>query len=90
MNLQDAMYNWLSIKKVADERESDDAAQDTRAFFEEILIEDHGISNMDIEVKDPYYIVHYVKNNDPSNMKFPIELIDALLTSIQNEPKYNQ
>ncbi|WP_377889431.1 hypothetical protein [Alkalihalobacillus sp. R86527] len=90
MNLQDAMYNWLSIKKVADERESDDAAQDTRAFFEEILIEDHGVSEIDIEVENPYYIVHYMKGNDSKNMKFPIELIDALLTSIQNEPKYNQ
>ncbi|WP_270181734.1 hypothetical protein [Alkalihalobacillus sp. CinArs1] len=90
MNLQDAMYNWLSIKKVADERESDHAAQDTRAFFEEILIEDHGVSELDIEIEEPYYIVHFVKENDNRNMRFPIELIDALLRSIQNEPKYNQ
>lgn len=90
MNLQDAMYNWLSIKVVAEERECDSAAHDTRAFFEEILTEDHGITNIDIEVEEPYYIVHYYKGMDKEKMKFPIELIDALLTSIQNEPKYNQ
>lgn len=90
MNLQDAMYNWLSIKKVADERESDDAAQDTRSFFEEILREDHGVSTLNVEMEEPYYVIHFVKENEHKNMKFPIELIDALLTSIQNEPKYNQ
>ncbi|WP_394175100.1 hypothetical protein [Guptibacillus hwajinpoensis] len=90
MNLQDAMYNWLSIKVVAEERETDQAAQDTSRFFEEILIEDHGLTDIKIEVTTDYYVVNYQMNNQQNSKKFPIELIDALLLSIQNEPKYNQ
>lgn len=90
MNLQDAMYNWLSIKVVADERKTDQAAQDTSLFFEEILIEDHGLTDITVEVTTVYYVVRYQKNNQQDSKKFPIELIDALLLSIQNEPKYNQ
>ncbi|TKD71801.1 hypothetical protein [Pseudalkalibacillus hwajinpoensis] len=90
MNLQDAMYNWLSIKVVADERKTDQAAQDTSSFFEEILTEDHGVTNIAIEVTPDYYVVTYRQNDQEESKKFPIELIDALLLSIQNEPKYNQ
>ncbi|WP_347550532.1 hypothetical protein ABFG93_03020 [Pseudalkalibacillus hwajinpoensis] len=90
MNLQDAMYNWLSIKVVADKRPDDQAAQDTRTFFEEILTEDHHISLLEVKSNHDYYIVHYHKDELKEIKKFPIELIDALLTSIQSEPKYNE
>lgn len=90
MNLQDAMYNWLSIKVVADKRKTDQAAQDTSSFFEEILTEDHGLTDIEIELTPDYYVVKYQKNDQLESKKFPIELIDALLLSIQNEPKYNQ
>ncbi|MGA9289067.1 MAG: hypothetical protein WBV93_12075 [Anaerobacillus sp.] len=90
MNLQDAVYNWLSIKVVADSRKTDQAAQDTTDFFKEIITEDHGLTEIKIELTKENYIVHYEKAGRQQDMKFPIELIEALLTSIQNEPKYNQ
>ncbi|WP_226658475.1 hypothetical protein [Pseudalkalibacillus hwajinpoensis] len=89
MNLQDTMYNWLSIKVVANERQDDQAAQDTYAFFLEILTEDHQVSDLDVEVSQEYYVVRYRQNGKEDSKKFPVELIEALLTSIENEPKYN-
>ncbi|WP_240904103.1 hypothetical protein [Bacillus sp. N1-1] len=89
MNLQDAMYNWLSIKVVANQRQDDQAAQDTYEFFHDILTEDHLVSDLSVEVSHEYYVVHYRQNGEEDSKKFPVELIEALLTSIENEPKYN-
>ncbi|MCA0174462.1 hypothetical protein [Bacillus sp. RAR_GA_16] len=89
MNLQDTIYNWLSIKVVANERQDDQAAQDTYEFFHQILTEDHQVSDLHVEVSQEYYIVRYRRNGEEDSKKFPVELIEALLTSIENEPKYN-
>ncbi|MGG1688313.1 hypothetical protein [Pseudalkalibacillus sp. NRS-1564] len=90
MNLQDTMYNWLSIKVVADHRKDDQAAQDTCSFFMDILTEDHNVADLSVEVTEEYYVVNYVKDGESDSKKFPSELIEALLSSIENEPKYNQ
>jgi hypothetical protein len=90
MNLQDTIYNWLSIKQVSDARPSDHAAKDTYDFFDEILKDDHGIEQIEIEKDEVMYVVNYVKSGEENSFKFPIELIDALLLSIESEPKYNE
>ncbi|WP_261133845.1 hypothetical protein [Bacillus sp. Marseille-Q3570] len=89
MNLQDALYNWLTIKKVSDERKDDQAAKDTLDFFEEILRDDHAVNDIQIEQEPPFYIIHYKIEGKNYKKQFPIELIDALYESIESEPKYN-
>ncbi|WP_209125828.1 hypothetical protein [Alkalihalobacillus sp. BA299] len=89
MNLQDAIYNWLSIKVVREARPDDQAAIDTYDFFTTILTEDHQLEQIDVEVVAPMYIVHYVKEGQKEQKQFPIELIEALLEQIQSEPKFN-
>ncbi|MGM7701020.1 hypothetical protein ACSVDE_04790 [Pseudalkalibacillus sp. Hm43] len=89
MNLQDTLYNWLSIKRVADERQDDQAAKDTLDFFEEMLTEDHLVEDLRVETKPPMYIIHYSIEGTSHQKQFPIELIDALYDSIESEPKYN-
>ncbi|WP_078430624.1 hypothetical protein [Alkalihalobacterium alkalinitrilicum] len=89
MNLQDALYNWLSIKVVHEARTDDKAALDTYEFFTTILTEDHRLENIEVEIVDPMYIVHYVKEGQQEQKQFPIDLIEALLEQIQSEPKYN-
>ncbi|WP_349410361.1 hypothetical protein [Pseudalkalibacillus sp. SCS-8] len=89
MNLQDTLYNWLSIKKVYEERQDDMAAKDTFEFFEEILRDDHHLENISIDKKPPMYIVSYTIEGEEQSKQFPIELIDALYESIESEPKYN-
>ncbi|MDE5413118.1 hypothetical protein [Alkalihalobacterium chitinilyticum] len=89
MNLQDALYNWLSIKVVHEARPDDQAALDTYEFFSTILTEDHKLEQIVVEVVDPMYIVRYVKDGNDEQKQFPIELIEALLVQIESEPKYN-
>ncbi|WP_408010840.1 hypothetical protein ACJROX_11175 [Pseudalkalibacillus sp. A8] len=89
MNLQDALYNWLTIKKVSDEREEDQAAKDTLDFFAEILRDDHQVADLKTVKKPPFYYIHYNIDGKEYKKQFPIELIDALYESIESEPKYN-
>ncbi|WLD95016.1 hypothetical protein [Alkalihalobacillus sp. AL-G] len=89
MNLEDALYNWLSIKKVVEGRPDDQAAKDTYEFFGEILGEDHHVKNLEVLEEEPFYIVVYTIDEEWLTKKFPMELIDALFDSIQAEPKYN-
>ncbi|RBW69412.1 hypothetical protein [Bacillus taeanensis] len=90
MTLQDTIYNWLSIKRVAEERPNDVSAQDTYQFFEEILVKDHGIEELNVQEDEHLYHVYYVKGKKQGHYQFPTELVDALLQSIESEPKYNQ
>ncbi|MBU8906732.1 hypothetical protein [Desertibacillus haloalkaliphilus] len=90
MNIQDAIYNWLSIKVVADARPDDDAARDTYEFFDEMLTNDLEIEKVEITQDDVLYYVHYWIAGEEHKKQYPIELIDALLDSINAEPKYNE
>ncbi|MCF6136958.1 hypothetical protein [Pseudalkalibacillus berkeleyi] len=89
MNLQDTLYNWLSIRKVSQERADDKAAIETFEFFDLMLREDHHVSDIDIVIDPPMYIVHYTIEGEKQKTQFPIELIDSLFESIHAEPKYN-
>jgi hypothetical protein len=89
MNLQDTFYNWLSIKQVKDARPDDNAAQDTYQFFDEILTEDHNIEKKEVQKEGYMYVIQYWVDGVEKEQQFPIDLIDALLQSIESEPKYN-
>ncbi len=51
-SVQDALYNWLTIKVVCDERPTDKAAVETESMFLAILEEDHKVFDITIEVDD--------------------------------------
>lgn len=90
MRLEDALFNWLQIKLVAEGRPGDDAAIRTLEFFEEILREDHGLTRIDIESKDSGFVhVAYEKDGETIASQYPLELAEALLTDISSNPKYN-
>lgn len=89
MNLQDTLYNWLSIKKVKEERPDDQAAHDTFVFFDEILKEDHKVINIVAKRNDSSYVVEYTIDEELFTKKFPADYIEALWDSIEAEPKYN-
>lgn len=90
MKLQEALYNWLTIRMVAEARPEDQAAQETCEFFLEILQEDHHLENLVVSSEDNHYNVHFVKDGCEQNKQFPKPLIDSLLKSIQSEPKYHR
>lgn len=90
MDLRTALFNWVQIKLVAEARPDDEAAQETNRFFEEILVEDHGVTSMKIEVSvDELVHVHFTAVDKPMSMKFDRELSEQLLQDINANPKYN-
>ncbi|WP_026692174.1 hypothetical protein [Peribacillus kribbensis] len=86
-SLQDALYNWLSIKVVCDARPEDTAAQETQQLFHAMLVEDHNISSIEISREEPMYYLTYDKDGETHKTRFPIELIDAMLNQIEQEPE---
>ncbi|MBM7621742.1 hypothetical protein JOC95_003650 [Bacillus tianshenii] len=86
-SLQDTLYNWLTIKVVAEARPDDKSAQDTMKLFESILIDDHHLKEISVTKEDPMYYVSYKKDGETHKNRFPIELIDVMLEQIKNEPE---
>ncbi|NSL50732.1 hypothetical protein [Calidifontibacillus erzurumensis] len=86
-NLQDAFYNWLSIKVVSNARPNDKAAQETLAYFDAVLKEDYHVEKiLQIEEKEDLYYVHYMHQGEKKSMRFPKELVDFMLQAIEKEP----
>lgn len=85
--LQDALYNWLSIKIVIDDRPDDTAAVETEQMFMDILIGDHQISNIEVDKDEIMYYVYYDQNGERKKSRFPRELIEVMLDQIKAEPE---
>ncbi|MFC3884253.1 hypothetical protein ACFOU2_12425 [Bacillus songklensis] len=85
-SVQDAIYNWLTIKVVADARPDDHAAQETLAFFDLLLKEDHGVESLTFTKDDVMYLVTYVVHGEAKAARFPVELIDVMYEQIEREP----
>lgn len=85
-SLQDAIYNWLTIKVVIDERPDDTAAVDTEKMFYDLLIDTHSISNIEITTDEEMYYVHFDLNGERKTQRFPRELIEIMLKQIQAQP----
>jgi len=91
MNLQDALYNWLQIRIVAEGRPDDNAAKDTLAFFAQILEEDHHLSDVLIAGLDESLItVQFMQEGQAVSRQFPREAAEQLLADIRSNPKYNE
>src|SRR4051812_26697109 len=89
MKLEDALFNWLQIKIVAEARKDDLAAEDTRLFFEEILREDHSISNLESTGDENMVHISYVVDGVQKKLMFDKESAEQLLHDINSNPKYN-
>lgn len=90
MKLQDALFNWLQMKIVFDNRPDDRAAKDTLEFFEMILREDHGLTAFEIERNDDrFYYVTIDGKDGTETKKFDKEMADQLLADINGNPRYN-
>jgi len=91
MRLDDALFNWLQIKLVAEGRPGDRAAEDTVAFFEQILSEDHGLESFEIQTVDDTMVhVAYMKDGKRRTQLYDRESAEQLLADINANPKYNE
>ncbi|MFE8703691.1 hypothetical protein ACFYKX_24285 [Cytobacillus sp. FJAT-54145] len=86
-SLQDALYNWLTIKIVSDARPDDTAAVETEQMFYEILTEEHALADIEITKDEIMYYVSYKIDGESKSSRFPQELIDVMLNQINNEPE---
>ncbi|QYF81628.1 hypothetical protein KY492_22225 [Brevibacterium sp. PAMC21349] len=86
-SLQDALYNWLTIKVVCDARPDDSAARDTEMFFMQMLKDDHQVIIDSVTKTEPFYYVEYLLGDEMKKQRYPIELIDIMLDQIQLEPE---
>ncbi|MDF2721684.1 MAG: hypothetical protein K0Q59_1359 [Paenibacillus sp.] len=90
MKLQDAIFNWLQIRVVADARPDDNAAKETEAFFAEILRDDHHLKNIRIDkIDDTMVHIRYEQDDKPKIQMFDKEQVMQLLQDIIDNPKYN-
>lgn len=86
-SVQDALYNWLTIKIVSDARPDDTAAKETKEHFEGLLYSDHGLTNILVTKDEQMYFVSYEQNNESKKKRFPVELIEVLLNQINADPE---
>lgn len=90
MKLQDALFNWLQIRIVADARPEDEAARETVDFFADILRDDHRLQNVSIAaVDETMYHVQYEADGKTKRQLFGREAAEQLLADIEAHPKYN-
>ncbi|EKN65533.1 hypothetical protein BABA_19636 [Neobacillus bataviensis LMG 21833] len=86
-SLQDALYNWLTIKVVVDARPDDLAAKETLDFFDGMLSTEHEVSNIDIITDDVMYYLSYQQGEETKKARYPRELIEIMLDQINKEPE---
>ena len=86
-SLQDALYNWLTIKVVCDARPDDIAAKETLDFFDEMLTNEHHVSNIEITTDDVMYYISFQQGEETKKQRHPRELIEIMLNQINKEPE---
>ncbi|MGM9923312.1 MAG: hypothetical protein ACI35R_03540 [Bacillus sp. (in: firmicutes)] len=86
-SLQDALYNWLSIKVVLDARPDDLAAKETTDMFRSILEEDHGVSALEVRKEEGIYFVAYEAEGACYTKRFSADVTDCILTGINENPE---
>ncbi|MEH7882923.1 hypothetical protein V7654_01240 [Bacillus sp. JJ1609] len=85
-SLQDAIYNWLTIKIVSDARPDDTAALETTQLFEQILAEEHKVESHEMKRDAIMYYVTVVQEGQSKEYRFPRDLIEVMLDQIRQEP----
>jgi hypothetical protein len=84
MTLQDALFNWLQINLVAEARPDDNAARETRDFFEQILREDHGLTHVEVSDADETTILlRYTADGETKTQSYDREQAEQLLRDIE-------
>jgi hypothetical protein len=85
--LKDALYNWLTIKVVLNARPDDTAARETTELFEEILLSQYEVIDLEISKDDKMYHVSYKQAGEAKKDRFPIILANITLDQINENPE---
>ena len=91
MDLRTAIHSWLQIRIVSEARPEDEAAKKTFTFFEEIVSQDFGVTEiMVVPYSDEDHSIQltYKVNGEASSISFDREMTVKLLQDIEENPKY--
>ncbi|MEY4480590.1 MAG: hypothetical protein RLZZ267_1268 [Bacillota bacterium] len=91
MDLRTAIHSWLQIRIVSEARPEDDAAKKTFTFFEEIVSQDFGVTDLTImpySDEDHSIELTYKVNGEHATISFDREMTVKLLQDIEENPKY--
>lgn len=86
-SLQDAIYNWLTIKVVYDARPEDESAENTFRLFDEIVRNDFRATELNVTKDDMLYQVTCQQDGEERKLQFPVELIDIMMNQIEEDPE---
>lgn len=86
-SLQDAIYNWLTIRVVLDYRPDDLAAAETEKMFLDILKNEHSLANITVTHDIMMYYVNYEQNGEQKMHRFPRDMVEVMLKQINKEPE---
>lgn len=90
MRMENALFNWLQIYVVSKARPHDQAAKNTVDFFHSMLVDDHGLHDLEVQTDDMMYTVRYTLKGETLAKKYPREVVEQLLADIEAEPRYNE
>lgn len=92
MKLESALFNWVSIRIVADARPNDRSAADTADFFATILREDHHLTDFHIALIDDTMVHVQYETEDGTSKRHMFDRFSAeqLLHDINATPQYNE
>lgn len=85
-SIQDAVYNWLTIKVVSDARPADLAAVETEKMFFSILETDFALSDITVQKDEQMYHVSFMKASKQEKLRFPRDLIEVMINQINEAP----
>lgn len=86
-SIQDAFFNWLSIREVAIARPDDVAAKDTEQLFFSILQEQYGIGHVQVEKEDEFVFVSYEQSGEKKQMKLPKDYVESMIDQMNRDPE---
>lgn len=86
-SIQDAVYNWLTIKVVCDARPTDLAAVETEKMFFSILEAEHSLSEITVDKDEQMYYVSFIKSEKQEKLRFPRDLIEVMINQINDAPE---
>lgn len=91
MKLRDALFNWLQMDIVAEQRPDDGAAKETLKFFADILHEDHSLTHVKSVLSDEEtYTITYEQDGEQTETRFDRTHAEQLWQDIESNPKYNK
>lgn len=87
---QNALFDYLQIKIVADARPEDGAAKKTSEFFYSVLEEDYKLENLEFTKDETMYHVTYTMEGKTKKQFYDREAVEQLLAAIEAEPRYGK